>query len=942
MIQCPTCNTENPKTAKFCNECGERLGKPIDSRHVAKTHDGAIAQGDKAKAVGAGGILIEGNVYLGPVTRDPQKALAIYRRVLASTTASLPLRGVDVGASDPTVAQKPVGLSNVYVALDTTTIVEEMKSARTKVTEGVKIVSGRLVDKRISALEATITNRRLVLLGDPGSGKSTFVNFLAYCLAAHSLEPDAGWLKHLPGWREKEADCLPLIMILRDFARRLPKKLPEQAEPRHVLDFILVRLKEQNLSFVSKPIAQLLEDGQVLLLFDGLDEVPTVKQRRFVRDAVNAFIQRYPRCRCLVTCRVLSYQPRRTRDELDLRLTSMPQFELASFDEDKIDRFIKAWYIELARLGSISQEDAPTLSGYLQQAVRRPDLWRLASNPLLLTVMALVHTHKGRLPDARALLYEDTVDILLWRWEQLKASGSESIPRLRQLLLEAGRSDVDLKRVLWELAYTAHAKASEEGDYEKLVDIDELRLEKALAALHHGSRDWAMQVVDTMKLRAGLLLERAPGVFTFPHRTFQEYLAGAHLASLGNFAALGYKLACQESLWREAILLAAGKLVYLHGDLDKPLALVGELCPAYIDEADNLAWRNAWLAGDVLQEIGLQRVSDSRLGCDLLERVRLRLADLLCKGKLAPIERARVGRTLAMLGDPRFDPNDWYLPKEDTLGFIYIPAGKYIMGSDPQIDKQAKDNEQPQHELDLPDFWIARYPVTVVQFRTFTEDSGYNFGFWQYNTVANHPIVMITWHEALMYCVWLTEKLKEIGEKRLKEKETGEKRIGDMGFWEGLASEKLIVTLPSEAEWEKAARGMRGRIYPWGTEFDADKANTSETGISDTSPVGCFPSGASPYGVLDMSGNVWDWTRSKFGRVQNGGITNIYGYPYQLDDDRESLTTPQEFAIVLRGGSFYGFDRHARCANRRGDDPGFRGGLFGFRVVAVSASYFPL
>ena len=132
-----------------------------------------------------------------------------------------------------------------------------------------------------------------------------------------------------------------------------------------------------------------------------------------------------------------------------------------------------------------------------------------------------------------------------------------------KLLQDAGRLDVDLKKVLSELAYEAHAQVSTDSDGDKLAGIGELRLQKALAALKDGDYNWARQVIEVMRLRAGLLLERAPEVFTFPHRTFQEYLAGAHLAAKANFAREGCELAGQGNQWREVILLAVGRLVYL-------------------------------------------------------------------------------------------------------------------------------------------------------------------------------------------------------------------------------------------------------------------------------------------------------------------------------------------------------------------------------------------
>jgi predicted NACHT family NTPase len=523
---------------------------------------------------------VQGNIYIGPPPENPAEALRIYRRVLVQTSGRLPLRGVDLGASDPTSGQQRLDLAQVYVNLDTKTqvpLTEEEKKRRRE-----RVLPEERETRPLGALEASIDNRCLVLLGDPGSGKSTFVNHLALCLAVHRLEPQAGWLNRLPHWPKREAEAVPIVVILRDFARWLPEETT-QAEPCHLWDFVTGRLEAQNLGFATEPLRQALESGQAIVLLDGLDEIPTKPGRTFVRDAVMAFAGRYPQTRLVVTCRTLSYQ------DPAWQLAGVGAFELAPFDEKKIDHFIGAWYEELARLGVVKTEEATSLAGRLQEAVRRPDLWRLAPNPLLLTVMALVHTHKGHLPDARALLYEDTVDILLWRWEEIKAGGDEAAPRLRRLLLETGRTDVDLKRVLWELAFQAHGEA--EGDEavrlsahdEALADIGELRLQKALAGLHpEGSLDWAQQVIRAMKLRAGLLLERAPEVFTFPHRTFQEYLAGAHLSAQADFARQSGHLAAEGAVWREVVLLAVGRLVYLSGDIEKPLALVGELCPAQV------------------------------------------------------------------------------------------------------------------------------------------------------------------------------------------------------------------------------------------------------------------------------------------------------------------------------------------------------------------------
>ena len=445
-------------------------------------------------------------------------------------------------------------------------------------------------------LEAVIAHRQLVLLGDPGSGKSTFVNHLGLCLALHAQQPNGGWLDRLQGWPAKERDLTPILVLLRDFARVLPAA-KGQPSPSWLWEFIKERLGAQNLDFAADPLHALLDKGKVIVLLDGLDEIPTEQQRSVVRDAVQAFAGRYPTCRMVATCRTLSYQNPAGQ------LEAWKDYRLAEFDEPKIDGFVGAWYSELARLNAVSSDDAVRMTRRLQQAVRRKDLRELAGNPLLLTVMALVHAHKGRLPDARALLYEETVDILLLRWEQIKAGGDETALPLRGLLQQVDRTDVDLKLVLWRLAFEAQ-QGGVTGDGAGLADIGELRLLRALAELHPDkSLQWAEEIVEVIRLRAGLLVERAPEVYTFPHRTFQEYLSGAHLAAQADFARQAAGLMTDDLYWRQVILLAAGRLVYLGGDTAKPLALVGELCPEMPDTSA-LGWRKAWLAGEVLLEAG--------------------------------------------------------------------------------------------------------------------------------------------------------------------------------------------------------------------------------------------------------------------------------------------------------------------------------------------------
>jgi formylglycine-generating enzyme required for sulfatase activity/predicted Ser/Thr protein kinase len=235
---------------------------------------------------------------------------------------------------------------------------------------------------------------------------------------------------------------------------------------------------------------------------------------------------------------------------------------------------------------------------------------------------------------------------------------------------------------------------------------------------------------------------------------------------------------------------------------------------------------------------------------------------------------------------------------------IRIPAGEFWMGSDKSKDPGAGDDEFPQHQLNLPEFWIGKYPVTHEEYHLFLlvkpqqkKPKGWNGS--DYPTgKEHHPVVNVTWHDALEYCHWLAEM-------------TGKS-----------------YRLPSEAEWEKAARGTDGRIYPWGNQWEEKRCNTGEKGIGTTMPVGRYsPQGDSLYGVADMAGNVWEWTRSLY-----------KPYPYHAEDGRE-IETSKDFRL-LRGGSFYNYAWLARCAYRDRDSPDNWYNSVGFRVV-VSPFFFP-
>jgi formylglycine-generating enzyme required for sulfatase activity len=339
----------------------------------------------------------------------------------------------------------------------------------------------------------------------------------------------------------------------------------------------------------------------------------------------------------------------------------------------------------------------------------------------------------------------------------------------------------------------------------------------------------------------------------------------------------------------------------------------------------------ALLSEDVArQREAIAQVSerDDPEGMQLQQALRPTLLRIL-RGETEPaLRRVAAGNALAELGDPRFDPELWYLPDGPLLGFVEVTGGSFLMGSDKEQDPHARDEETPQHPIELPTYWLARWPVTVAQWRAFVEASGHEPADRDsLQGVATHPAIWMAWHDAIAYCGWLQERLQARAAEEVRRDLPEPERI----FWEGLAGGTLRVVLPSEAEWEKGARGTDGRLYPWGDDPDPQRANYGETGLGTTSPLGAFVGGMSPYGIEELSGNVWEWTRSEW-------VEDAYPYPSEPEARAEREDVMHHFLPrVLRGGGFFNYAPVVRCAVRYRDPPDYRIRDYGFRV-AVSPS----
>jgi formylglycine-generating enzyme required for sulfatase activity len=302
--------------------------------------------------------------------------------------------------------------------------------------------------------------------------------------------------------------------------------------------------------------------------------------------------------------------------------------------------------------------------------------------------------------------------------------------------------------------------------------------------------------------------------------------------------------------------------------------------------------------------------------------LRKNLQHMMCDRQRAVWERVRAGDVLAHLGDSRFRAEAWYLSAEEDLGFVQIPASTFLMGNHSSANNPEEQHDFPPHSVMLSTFFINRYPVTVAQYRAFLlETMPEHLQDLPENGTENHPVTSVTWQQAIHYCHWLTARLREWDEAP-----TIIARL--------LGDDRWVVTLPSEAEWEKAARRIAdGYTYPWGMKADPNLANYGASRVGRTSAVGCFCGGQSSDGLQDMSGNVWEWTRSNWGldaRVPQ------FGYPYTLSDGREDMHTADKMLKVIRGGSFYSTDEEIQCSHRGAAFPDKRYNHIGFRVVITA------
>ncbi len=746
--------------------------------------------------------------------------------------------------------------------------------------------------------DALAHSQRLLILGEPGAGKTISLRFvtlmLAYGYGATRLGLDMPYI--------------PLFVRLADFARAL------EVEPSLTLDNYLFRhIAQAYASHTDLPrfLRWGLENGGMMLLLDGLDEVggdPDKEQS--LRVQVVARIQQFGDRWC--------NERRPNRVIVTSRIEGYWQEPLAGFDHvqlsplrppDEIEAFLLRWFTayEQAQDSWIAPQAAEEraekrVSELLPSILAWPSVRRLATNPLLLTILALIHESVGKLPNRRIELYDICAQTLVESWRQAQTGMPDD------LLAELGGKKVI--RVMAPLAYWRHQeKPGGTASLEEWQTQLEMELENAGFDPEEAA-DLSRRFLRHARHQAGLLAERGLGQYGFFHLTFEEYLAAREIARQPVEKRRKMVQAhWADPRWHEILLLAAGQLGIMEAKDEDVSDFIEDIIKVEPEKVEEMG-RPAVLAGRALADIGPRTVSRTtfRWVKDALRQTMQDVDPETGQPRVAPPytpirTRYEAGEVLDELGWLPDDLNAWLPCPGCTENDGDLLAMKYLV-TNAQFARfiAAGGYENPAYwggeESEAwrwaqnPPSYRGKGPVKQPEYwndpRFGRERRGY-------------PVVGVSWYEANAYCRWLTELLRRA-------------RAGDAGLAEGdkalvadlLRAGAAEIRLPGEAEWEKIAGGTQAADrYPWDdpvgpvTKEEAEiirRANTSEANVDGTSPVGMYPLGQSrPYGLMDMAGNVWEWMGSYY------------------DDGRDTF--------ALRGGSWYGNLRYARVASRSGDSP---------------------
>jgi formylglycine-generating enzyme required for sulfatase activity len=664
-------------------------------------------------------------------------------------------------------------------------------------------------------------------VGDPGSGKSTFLKRVTQQLCREFA--GGGPLPVPVG-----AAALSTYIALHHGKDGPAEPWSPEWIPLH----LGAHCDENNRGLGVAYFRARLHAGACHVLIDGLDETPDETSRvnlaRLIREAAAAFDQ----CRFVVT----------SRPEGKVAIQGFEETLIGELEPEAIRAF-------LAKLAKQLHADDETgerrFREELEAAVHgRPEIRKMTRNPVMLTALAVLQHNHVTLPEKRVDLYGS---ILEWLAKQRakpdRLPAQECLLRLRELALAMQDHEEGRKKQV-PLAWAGERLARD-----------------------FGNREGAGRFLRAEQMDSGIVVSRGPEI-AYWHLTFQEYLAALEIAGLEDaeqhrLLLTGTAPKVYRPEWRETVLLYGGLLNNMGPR--KVDALLREVLdqlgprPSLADRA-----RCVGVIGAILRDLLGYTVPDARYEESL--RLVMDIFDAEKSKGVAFADRLAAAEALGQAGDPRVEKIEWVTIPESRNYWIGAqkkdPSGR-------NFDPEAYADEMLR-EVNLPAFRISKYPVTVSQYQAFVHggtapDREPNR--WEEQCEhPNWPVVNVTWYQADAFCKWAGSRL------------------------------------PVEVEWERAARGPKCTKYPWGNDdIDPTRANYGQSQIGHPTPVGLYPSGASPEGVYDLVGNVMEWTGSNW-----------------FEGGKE---------YVWRGGSFDVSRRNARSSLRFRSPPDGLDASLGFRVA---------
>ncbi|MCP5048815.1 MAG: SUMF1/EgtB/PvdO family nonheme iron enzyme [bacterium] len=773
---------------------------------------------------------------------------------------------MDVRQLDPNSRATQIGLEQLYIPLEAANPYyrhgneKEAKRLWPEVEPGwCEKGEGETQPLFIDIEELLDRENCILLRGGAGMGKTTLVKHLLY-----SITNDSGPAA-LTGF-------LPVMILLRDL---WPICEREPALTLRGIGFetLLAAYLENCVPVLEMDVVkEFLRERRVLLMVDGLDEVPD-HFRRVLLKSIAVFRSKHRDCLFLFTGRPNGI------DETAKHLFLNCLRDIEPLNDKQVEKFIGNWFNVVS--GAVQVGGQETAMNMLGEIRVNPYVSVFTENPLLLTALCILYLDDKRLPGQRVELYLRIVENLMNR-------------RFQQLEDRDGVSRVEdyLKHMAFHMQ-ERNLKRLDVGEAKKLLKhYFPINTTEESISQYNRKIESLFEMIES---GCGLLKRLQTGVVEFFHITFQEFMAARYMV----YEEKDYKKYLEKNYWEETLLLYAG-LINREWK-EKANDLVREMLtyPYSIEDGkkggDSSELRRIrLLGGKVLKDIQEYKRDEA------IVSMAVELLNAIIVSDSSVEQRFEAGEILGYLGDRRIEIQ--------SPSMVLVEAGEFIRGG------EGHRREKPVRYIYLDEFEIGTFPVTNLEFKAFMVDGGYASGtYWttegwkwlreenisepeswhnrQWNGL-NFPVVGVSWYEASAYAKWISIK-------------TGKN-----------------FALPTEAQWEKAARVNKGLNYPWGNEFNKKFCNSSESGLKRTSPVGIFPKGVSFCGCQDMAGNVWEW------------CADWYDDDYYKGSPQKNPQGPLKGSgRVMRGGSWNFTHVYCRAAFRGWNLPADRFVLIGFRLL---------